>query len=135
MRRAGIAFGSHTATHRQLRSLCKEQVESELRFSRRAIEDALGEPVTTFAYPYAFPEADRPFVCSLQNMLAGLGYTAAVTTAIGTAELNAFFLKRLPVNEWDDRALFRAKLEGGYDWLHLPQVMSKRLLGTGRNGR
>ena len=31
----------------------------------------------------------------------------------------------LPINDADDRALFRAKLEGGYDWLHGVQYATK----------
>jgi len=33
-----------------------------------------------------------------------------------------YFLKRLPVNSRDDPAFFKAKLDGGYDWLHYIQV-------------
>jgi hypothetical protein len=29
------------------------------------------------------------------------------------------------MNSWDDYALFRAKLEGAYDWLHWPQWLHK----------
>ena len=46
---------------------------------------------------------------------------------IGTADRTSerLFMKRLPVNSADDSALFRAKLEGSYDWLHAFQYASK----------
>jgi hypothetical protein len=34
-------------------------------------------------------------------------------------------MRRLLVNSHDDVALFRAKLDGGYDWLHTLQYASK----------
>jgi hypothetical protein len=34
-------------------------------------------------------------------------------------------LPRIPVNSWDDEQFLRAKLRGGYDWLHLAQVLKK----------
>jgi hypothetical protein len=38
-------------------------------------------------------------------------------------------LKRLPVNSLDDPELFRAKLEGGYDWMAVSQATIKSLKG------
>jgi hypothetical protein len=34
-------------------------------------------------------------------------------------------LKRLPVNSFDDAKLFRAKLNGAYNWLHAVQYAAK----------
>jgi peptidoglycan/xylan/chitin deacetylase (PgdA/CDA1 family) len=48
----GIAFGSHTRTHPDLRELPPRQIEEELVVSKGTIEDALGRPVDMFAYPY-----------------------------------------------------------------------------------
>jgi hypothetical protein len=42
-------------------------------------------------------------------------------------------LKRLPANSLDDPALFRAKLEGGYDWLAPLQKTVKRVKRLGRS--
>jgi peptidoglycan/xylan/chitin deacetylase (PgdA/CDA1 family) len=52
MNQAGIAFGSHTQTHPNLTKVPARATEQELVGSKRAIEDALGAPVDTFAYPY-----------------------------------------------------------------------------------
>lgn len=62
--RAGIEIGSHTATHARLSQLPEAEVEEELRVSRAVIEDRIGGPVETFAYPYG-------------------DFTPAVRTAVG----------------------------------------------------
>jgi peptidoglycan/xylan/chitin deacetylase (PgdA/CDA1 family) len=127
----GMTFGSHTVTHPDLRFLKPDEVEHELSCSKKSLEDALGAPVKSFAYPYAFPEADRRFVSSLTDLLSKCGYENGVTTILGTAQpgANRFFLPRLPVNTWDDLTFFQAKLEGAYDWLHGPQYVYKAIRG------
>jgi peptidoglycan/xylan/chitin deacetylase (PgdA/CDA1 family) len=123
----GIDFGSHTVTHPDLRSLGPEQIEYELGCSKEIIEQQLGSQVSSFAYPFAFPEEDKRFTRFLFDVLENQGFENGVTTIIGRARLghNRFFLPRLPVNSWDDADFLRAKLEGGYDWLHWPQWAHK----------
>jgi peptidoglycan/xylan/chitin deacetylase (PgdA/CDA1 family) len=127
LQEAGIQFGSHTVTHPQLRALSTKDVEGEIRRSKETIEDKLGCPIRSFAYPYAFPETDWSFKRNLESILEQAGYENGVCTRIGTADRsdNRFFLKRLPVNSCDDATLFKAKLEGGYDWLHGLQYAAK----------
>ena len=62
-------------------------------------------------------------------MLGNCGFENGVCTILGRASLNAnrFFLPRIPVNSWDDETFLRAKIEGGYDWLHWAQVLKKSL--------
>jgi peptidoglycan/xylan/chitin deacetylase (PgdA/CDA1 family) len=55
MREAGMDVGSHTLTHPNLAELDDERVLIELRDSRRALEDRLGEGVDSLAYPYGIP--------------------------------------------------------------------------------
>jgi peptidoglycan/xylan/chitin deacetylase (PgdA/CDA1 family) len=131
MRKSGIQFGSHTVNHRQLNVLEKHHVEEELRCSKETIEDQLGHPVESFSYPFAFPETDRVFTRILKDLLVAQGYKDGVTTVIGTfgAGNDVLFLPRLPVNSSDDLRLFRAKLKGGYDWLHLFQRSIKQVKG------
>jgi peptidoglycan/xylan/chitin deacetylase (PgdA/CDA1 family) len=52
LQRHGIVFGAHTCTHPDLTRLGADQVEEEVRDSKAVIEDALGLPVTCFAYPF-----------------------------------------------------------------------------------
>lgn len=127
LHKEGIEFGSHTVSHPDLRSLGPEEIDYEVCFSKDTIEDHLGARVRTFAYPFAFPEEDRSFTRFLEDLLKNYGFESAVSTVLGRAGCKdeRFFLPRLPVNTWDDYALFRAKLEGGYDWLHWPQWLNK----------
>jgi peptidoglycan/xylan/chitin deacetylase (PgdA/CDA1 family) len=125
----GIRFGSHTVTHPDMRSLGPEQIEYELGCSKEVIEQKLGEAVTSFAYPFAFPEEDRDFTRFLKDSLENQGFLNGVTTILGRASRsdNPYFLPRLPVNDWDDEDFLQAKLEGGYDWMHWPQRIYKTL--------
>jgi peptidoglycan/xylan/chitin deacetylase (PgdA/CDA1 family) len=124
---ARVVFGSHTVSHPQLHRLKPAEWKRELQDSKDAIEQALGAPVHCFSYPYAFPEEDRRFRQQLRETLAECGYNSGVSTIVGGAAQSDdnFFLRRLPVNDADDRALFQAKLEGGYDWVHGVQYASK----------
>jgi peptidoglycan/xylan/chitin deacetylase (PgdA/CDA1 family) len=125
----GIRIGSHTVGHGKLWNMTPTEVCSELRDSKAAIEDKLGAPVESFAYPYAFPAQDKRFVQSVRESLQRYGYTNGVSTTIGTARQcsDRYFLPRLPVNTFDDETFFRAKLEGGYEWLRVFQQAKKTL--------
>jgi hypothetical protein len=99
-----------------------------LRHSRELIEHELQTPIDSFAYPYAFPQEDRVFVDRFTSEVATAGYRTAVTTVIGRAgpKANPLALKRLPVNECDDEALFGTKLAGAYDWIGGLQLLARR---------
>jgi len=128
----GIQFGSHTMSHPELKKLGAAKIEEELGRSRQIIEEKLGNRVTSFSYPYAFPETRKRFVSQLREALVRNGYENGVSTVIGTAQGqdDPYFLPRLPVNTWDDLPLFQAKLERGYDWLHYFQL-GRKLVSMG----
>jgi len=130
LHKEGISFGAHTVTHPDLHSLPPDQIEYELGRSKELIEDRLGAAVESFSYPHGFPEEDKDYATYLQDLMCNLGYEHGVTTILGRAnrKTNRYFLPRLPVNSLDDPSFFRAKLEGGYDWLHWPQLLKKVVL-------
>lgn len=127
LKRSGIEFGSHSVNHAVLTKLPWLRVEAELKHSKQKLEDELGSEVASFAYPYAFPTGDRLFCNSLAGLLSDLNYRNCVTTSVGRVGVDddRFALKRLPVNDRDDRTLLEAKLDGGYDWICLPQTAGK----------
>ncbi len=131
----GIAIASHTVTHPELRNLSDHEIDREVGESKQTIEDKLGAAVVSFAYPYAFPEGNRLFSSRLAAMLEKHGYENGVTTILGTARARSprYFLPRLPVNSWDDLRFLKAKLEGAYDWLHIPQLLTKAVEGFTRS--
>jgi peptidoglycan/xylan/chitin deacetylase (PgdA/CDA1 family) len=134
LRREGIYFGSHTVNHPKLYGMSWSEIESEATISKERIQQELQEEVTSFAYPYAFPQEDRRFTQRFVDLLRKTGFRYCATTVIGRAQTgdNPFLLKRLPANSSDDKALFAAKLNGAYDWLGSIQSLF-RLLKTGRS--
>jgi peptidoglycan/xylan/chitin deacetylase (PgdA/CDA1 family) len=124
-----VRIGSHTVSHPKLSCLTARKVEEEISRSKRTLENKIGDSVTSFSYPFAFPETDRAFTHNLKGTLKKHGYQTGVSTVIGTARNShdRFFLPRVPINTWDDLALFQAKLEGGYDWMHTTQYAAKMI--------
>ena len=60
-----VAFGSHTCSHRRLRSLSDEEIVKEITQSKQILEEKLGRPVYSFCYPYGaggFDKRVRPQV-------------------------------------------------------------------------
>jgi peptidoglycan/xylan/chitin deacetylase (PgdA/CDA1 family) len=126
---AGTVFGSHSATHSRLYFMSIPKIKSELQDSKDTIEQKLGSQISSFAYPYAFPEADQAFTAEFGALLDECGYSTGMSTSIGSINgyRDRWHLKRLPVNFCDDEQLFSAKLEGSYDWLYWPQYLTKRV--------
>jgi peptidoglycan/xylan/chitin deacetylase (PgdA/CDA1 family) len=129
LRTQGIQFGSHTVNHPFLYQSSWEEIENQLVFSKVTLERELGEKVTSFAYPYAFPQQDPSFTGAFQKMLQEQGYRHCVTTMIGRVRPgdDVFSLKRLPVNNYDDKPLLLAKLNGAYDGMGHLQSWSKAI--------
>jgi peptidoglycan/xylan/chitin deacetylase (PgdA/CDA1 family) len=129
LRKAGVHFGSHTASHPQLYGVSAASLHEEVRSSKLEIEAQLGETVDAFSYPYAFPQHDDAFRSRLRSVLEECGYSYGVSTILGRVRRSddRFFARRLPVNSGDDAKLLRAKLDGGYDWLQGFQYMARAL--------
>jgi len=123
----GVSFGSHTVNHPKLYELPWGRVREELLESRLRLEDMLQTSVSSFAYPYAFPQEDSSFVRRFRQELIDQGYRIAVNTAIGMAKYgdDSLSLKRLPVNNDDDLPFLSAKLAGAYDWISNAQYLAR----------
>lgn len=63
LRDAGIEIGAHTCTHPDLTRLAHEEAVRELRDSRMALEQVLGEPVRIAAYPYGAADSHTERAC------------------------------------------------------------------------
>jgi peptidoglycan/xylan/chitin deacetylase (PgdA/CDA1 family) len=55
IREAGMEIGAHTYTHPNLATLAASDLRFELEHSKQVIEERLGCPVTTLAYPFGRP--------------------------------------------------------------------------------
>jgi len=77
---AGVTIGSHSWTHRSLGAMERSEAEEEAQRSRSALEQNLGRPVDTFAYPFG-TQAD--FSDMTSAALAKAGYALAFTSQHG----------------------------------------------------
>lgn len=109
MAAAGIEIGAHTVTHPDL-SLCSyEECLQEMIDSKRALEAIVGEPVTTFAYPFArySPEAERA--------AADAGFSAAVSYSTLSHDGGPYALPRELVTGRHRAPSIALKALGAYD--------------------
>jgi len=106
MQEAGMEIGSHTVNHVRLTEADDLTLNRELSDSRQQIEDALGQPVFSFAYPYGAWDAR----CA--DAVAAAGYAAACTTRTGWAmrDGDPYRLRRLTVFNVDTTGSFARKL-------------------------
>lgn len=91
-----VSFGSHTMHHPVLAYLANaEEVQQEVTESKLVLEQQLGHPVRTFAYPIGKPEHFGEV--GLQAVQKA-GYAWAVTTIedVNTLETEHLQLRRLP---------------------------------------
>jgi peptidoglycan/xylan/chitin deacetylase (PgdA/CDA1 family) len=99
LRAAGMGIGSHTRSHRILHTLPPAVLADELVDSRAVLEQQLGEPITTIAYPAGKSIAR---VASVRAAIAAAGYELGFTTTPGTNRLapdeDPFDLRRLCID-------------------------------------
>jgi peptidoglycan/xylan/chitin deacetylase (PgdA/CDA1 family) len=77
MHRRGHEIGGHTITHPDLASLTQVALERELRDSKTVLENLIGVPVRSVAYPYGSYNA------SVIEMSKRVGYESGRTVNIG----------------------------------------------------
>ena len=100
---AGWEIGSHAVSHARLTDLDQEALERELRMSRETIEEVLGRPCTSIAYPYGAVD-DR-----VRSAAAAAGYTTGCTTDGTLGGADPLRWPRVGVNGDDGCLVFRAK--------------------------
>jgi peptidoglycan/xylan/chitin deacetylase (PgdA/CDA1 family) len=79
---AGWEIGSHTATHPHLTRLGDAELDRELSVSRAVIEERLGRPCPTLAYPYG--DVDERVVAAARR--AGYDAAGALPSALAGAD-------------------------------------------------
>ena len=95
----GMAIGGHTVNHPILSTLKASDAKSEITAGKVFLEELIGAPVDLFAYPNGGPDQD--YTQEHINIVDGLGFKAAVSTAWGvaTSESDSFQLPRF--TPWD----------------------------------
>jgi peptidoglycan/xylan/chitin deacetylase (PgdA/CDA1 family) len=94
MAQEGVEFGSHTATHLDLRQAEVGLLRRELQRSKAAIEEQIGTEVVSFAYPFGY------FRTCMPELLAEAGYKWAVlggTYGSNRSATRPYELRRIPV--------------------------------------
>ena len=74
-----VSFGSHSCSHRRLRSLSDEEIRQEITQSKQILEEKLGRPVTAFCYPYGAGGFD----IRVRPQVFEAGYTTDFSTKKG----------------------------------------------------
>lgn len=106
LRDAGMAIGSHSATHATLDGLGGDALRDEVEGSRRDLESRLGLKVAHFAYPQGrfSPEAE--------TAVAAAGYDAGWATRKGRplSARDVTAIRRVPVSSYIRGGRFRWEL-------------------------
>lgn len=105
----GFTFGSHTCTHRDLRSLPMAAMHTELLASKRAIEEQVGSPVRSLSYPFGLTNS------AIEREASRAGYRAAFSLypSIPNRRIERFNLRREGVYIIDSTVNLRIKLGRG----------------------
>ena len=121
MHDAGIQIGAHTRTHPILASVEDGVARAEIERGKGELEALIDHPVEVFAYPNGRFMED--FLPAHRDMLAGLGFRAAVTTEpfVATPGSDTYMLPRF--TPWDRTpARFLARLMMSRSQLQQPAV-------------
>jgi peptidoglycan/xylan/chitin deacetylase (PgdA/CDA1 family) len=112
MAAGGVTIGAHSRTHPDLRACGPGELEGEVRGSKEDLEDLLGTPVTSFAYPTGLIND------TVVAAVAAAGFTSAVTTRHGwwRSASHPLLIPRSFVEDFSD-ATFRAAVKGGLNVL------------------
>jgi peptidoglycan/xylan/chitin deacetylase (PgdA/CDA1 family) len=95
---AGMTIGSHSHSHAFLRRLSPDEQLSELRTSKQVLEDIVGQPVRSLAYPYG---QSMDYDSTTQNAARQAGYACAFNLmkrkVVSIRTVNRFDIDRFPV--------------------------------------
>jgi peptidoglycan/xylan/chitin deacetylase (PgdA/CDA1 family) len=107
---AGHTIGCHTHNHPVLTRLSTAQIRQELLDSKRALEDALGQRVSAFCYPYGAYDA------RVREVVREAGFDVAFTVDLGGVSSgdDPYSLKRVPVLGEPSSAEFGVYLSGRF---------------------
>jgi peptidoglycan/xylan/chitin deacetylase (PgdA/CDA1 family) len=100
----GWEIGSHTIAHLRLPTVADAELDEQLRGSRAAIEEALGRPCRSLAYPHG--EVDERVV----RAAAAAGYEAACLVGDAGALRGALACPRVGLSSRDGWLGFRLKV-------------------------
>ena len=101
-----VEVGSHTATHSVLSALPMEVQWEEIRGSKARLEEILGHPIYSFAYPYGTPS---DYTDETAALVQKAGFRLACSNFPGVIRrgTDSFQLPRVLVRDWDGEEFSR----------------------------
>ena len=102
-----VEIGSHTSAHTDLSAAAAEEAYEEMARSKAELEDLIGSPVVSFAYPYCGFSAACPAAARRA------GYASAVTCA-GRGGWEPYQLRRESIDSLDGPLSFALKTRGAF---------------------
>jgi peptidoglycan/xylan/chitin deacetylase (PgdA/CDA1 family) len=112
----GYEIGSHSHHHLLIAQLPRDDAAKQLMVSKQIIEEKIGRPVCSFAYPMGRKGA---YALWTRQMLEENGYKIAFTQEEGRIKPDSDLLQlpRTNICGADDLGRFKMKLQGYYDCL------------------
>ncbi len=105
MAAAGWEIGSHTETHQDLTVMTDDQLHYEIVQSRKDLQQELGVPILTFAYPFGDANSAATDYVHFAGYIAAMGATGF---AADQGVSNLFELQRCEIKGADDaRSIIR----------------------------
>ncbi|AIW12739.1 polysaccharide deacetylase family protein [Vibrio tubiashii] len=105
-----IEIGGHTISHPHLNTLSPEKQEAEIKKNKEELENLLGKPLTSFAYPYGSLDSDS------KRITEKLGYQFAVATNSGplATHQDLYQIRRIAIFPRTDVLGLWRKVRGHY---------------------
>jgi peptidoglycan/xylan/chitin deacetylase (PgdA/CDA1 family) len=106
----GWSIQSHGNNHVKMNGLDKDTLVKEITESKKAIEQNLGKPVDSFAFPYGL------YNKMVLGQLASVGYKLACSVHSGLMypSSNRYRIPRIEINNMDTMDTFITKVSTGY---------------------
>ena len=106
LQKEGIAFGSHSLSHRPLTDLPIQEVVREAARSKTLLERGLEARIRTFAYPYGASDE------VIHRLVGACGYTFGLTCRSGPSQFrdSHLALPRIEIKGYDGLQEFAAKV-------------------------
>lgn len=111
---AGVEVAAHSNTHPQLDQISAARLRAELGDCKRLLEDRLGRPVCSLAYPYGYSSK------RVRTVAREIGFLQAAVVANATAAstCDLFRVPRLTIRRSTSSATFASTVNGKRIRLH-----------------
>ena len=111
----GIEFGAHTFNHPKINKISEQEIEYQIRDSKKILEDKIGNEIITFAYPYGILNDYA------KKIAEDTGYTFALATDSGSVCLSddLYQIRRIAIFPNTNLRSFKRKVKGNYNFIKI----------------